>query len=109
MNNNYEVLNDLLARTKGILREEINIIIEDRPEDEEPETLVSAFLSVYDQAEDNNDRQLVKLCEDILIDAGYYRPRDNDVIFMGKDRAFSRHGIKYDPVSGLDHWLGFED
>lgn len=56
-------------------------------------------------ADITGDRALGKVCVDVLIAAGYLRPRTGEVAMYGRDRAPVRRGVRYDEVDDWGKWI----
>lgn len=65
----------------------------------------NALRDALNFAEANYDRAMARACIDVLIAAGFYRPRRGEVVTMGRDRAPTRGGVKYDCVSSWCEWI----
>lgn len=90
------------------LREEVAYTLEvwrDDPECGECDE-ADAFRHVHHLAESEGDRPLARLCVDVLIEAGYYRPRRPGTVICGRDQAPVRNGVRYDPEEAWCVWFG---
>ena len=66
---------------------------------------VDAFDHTLDVAEGNGDRAIARACTDVLIKVGYYRPRRDEVVTMGRDRSPVRKGVRYDCAAAFCEWI----
>jgi hypothetical protein len=111
--NATKLIEAIRRKAHPVLNEEMEHQVEVCLESDDPPDVLTdviradLFVSILFIAEDNRDQALVRVCNDVLIDAGYLvpRPKDAQVTVMGRDKAVVRKGIKYDCVGGLESWI----
>jgi hypothetical protein len=67
--------------------------------------LADAFDDVLSCSYSNEEKKIIKECENLLIEIGYLEVRELDVTISGKDNAVRRKGNSYDPVCGWNDWI----
>jgi len=74
--------------------------------DENPEyDNVDSLSDVYDFAEENNERKLIKEIRLIFIKSGYFKEAKEKCVFFGRDPRMTVNGIKYQPAMGWENWI----
>lgn len=104
MTNRQRVIEAVKASTSKKLRDDIDYYLDsysDTPGYDEADALNDCL----NFAEASNERGMIRTCIDILIAAGYYRPRDCGVFVMGRDRSPTRGGVRYDCVDAWCIWI----
>lgn len=104
MTNRQKTIAAIKANANQKLRDEIGYYL-DTYSDTEGYDEADALNDALNHAEANYDRAMVRACTDVLIAAGFYQPRTGEVVVMGRDRAPTRGGVKYDCVSSWFEWI----
>lgn len=104
MTNRQRVIAAVKAKAPKRLRDEIAYYL-DTYSDAEWYDEADALNDALNNAEANYDRAMVRDCIDLLIVVGFYQPRDGEVVVMGRDRAPTRGGVKYDCVDSWYEWI----
>jgi len=109
MTNAERLLAAIDATPAGRLAEEIDFLLDAWADDPEAEGMnrADAFWDVATAARHNGDRGLSRACDDVLIAAGYYRPRPagTEVATTGRDRAPARGGVRFDAEMSWGEWI----
>lgn len=104
MTNRQKVVAAIKANASRKLSDEIGYYL-DTYSDTDGYDEADALNDALNFAEANFDRAMVRVCNDVLIAAGFYEPRTGEVVVMGRDRAVTRGGVKYDCVSSWYEWI----
>jgi hypothetical protein len=87
------------------LKHELNWKMEVDREEYSSYDLADAFDDVLSCSYSNEEKKIIKECENLLIEIGYLEVRELDVTISGKDNAVRRKGNSYDPVCGWNDWI----
>lgn len=104
MTNRLAVMQAAHAHASDRLREEIAYYIETYSDNPDYD-VADAVHDALNHAEANDDRPMVRDCIDVLIAAGFYRPRTGEVVIVGRDRSPVRGGVRYDCVASWWQWI----
>lgn len=105
MTNRQRVLSAIARRTSRRLADELEYQTEANGDDSPTYDRADALWDALRFASVAGDKRLERLVIDVLIDAGYYRPRDGEVEVCGRDRAPVRKGVRYDEVGDWGKWI----
>lgn len=86
------------------LREEIAYYL-DTYSDTEGYDEADALADALNHAEGNCDKPMIRDCINVMIESGFYQPRDLSTVVMGRDRAPVRHGMRYDCETAWCLWI----
>ena len=101
---NREIIISLIKKSSDkLLNDEISYYMDVEHEYKYDEA--DALSDVYDFAEDNNERKLIKVIRLIFIEAGYLKERTEHHQFLGRDCGVTVNKIKYDFESGWVCWI----
>jgi hypothetical protein len=56
-------------------------------------------------AEHNDEKDLVRACVGVLVEVGFYKPRDRETVVMGRDGSPLLGGVRYDCDSAWCEWI----
>jgi len=87
------------------LKHELNWKMEVDREEYSSYDLADAFNDVLSCSYSNEEKKIIKECENLLIEIGYLEVRELGVTISGKDNAVRRKGNSYDPVCGWNDWI----
>ena len=87
------------------LKHELNWKMEVDREEYSSYDLADAFDDVLSCSYSNEEKKIIKECENLLIEIGYLEIRELTVTVSGKDNAVRRKGNSYDPVCGWNDWI----
>lgn len=104
MTNRQKAVAAVEAHASQKLRDEIDYYL-DTYSDAEWYDEADALHDALNHAEANYDRAMARDCIDVLIAVGFYQPRRGEVVTMGRDRAPTRGGVKYDCVDSWYEWI----
>ena len=104
MTNRQRVTDAYYAVATKRLREEVTYYM-DTYCDTEDYDIADALNDALNLAEGNGDKPMIRDCINVLIAAGYYRPRTGEVMMMGRDRSPVRKGVRYDCVTAWCLWI----
>jgi hypothetical protein len=91
-------------RRSKLLRDEIGYYL-DTYSDTPGYDVADALNDCLNLAEANDEPRLVRVCIDVLIEAGLYEPRTGEVVIMGRDQSPVRKGVRYDCVEPWCEWI----
>jgi hypothetical protein len=104
MTNRQRVIEAYEAKATKRLREEVDYFM-DTYFDEAGYDTAEAVNDAMRLAERSGDRSTARDCINVLIEAGYYQPREGEVAIMGRDRAPVRKGVRYDCADAWCVWI----
>lgn len=104
MTNRQRVIAAIKAHHSEKLHEEVAYYTETYCETEGYD-YADALHDALNFAEHSGDKALARVCVDVLILAGFYEPRRDEVVTMGRDRAPIRNGIRYDAATSWHEWI----
>jgi hypothetical protein len=104
MTNRQRVIDAYNATATKRLRDEVAYYM-DTYSDAEGYDIADALNDALNHAEANYDKPMARDCIDVMIAAGFYRPRTGDVVIMGRDRSPVRKGTRYDCETAWCLWI----
>lgn len=105
MTNRQRVLDAVSRRTSRRLADELEYQTEANGDDSPTYDKADALWDALRFSVVAGDRPLERLVVDVLIDAGFYRPRKGEVEICGRDRAPVRKGVRYDEADDWGKWI----
>jgi hypothetical protein len=107
MTNRQRVIDAYNAIGAIRLREEVAYYMDTYSDAEgyEGYDVADAIHDALAHAEANDIKSMARDCINVLIAAGYYRPRVGEVAFSGPDRAPVRGGVRHDPADAWCLWI----
>jgi hypothetical protein len=104
MTNRQRVTDAYIAAATARLRDEVAYFM-DTYSDTEGYDIADALNDALNHAEANYDKPMARDCTNVLIAAGYYKPRVGEVVIMGRDRSPVRKGVRYDCEAAWCVWI----
>jgi Golgi nucleoside diphosphatase len=104
MTNRQRIADAYKATATKRLRDEVTYYL-DTYDDTEGFDVADALYAALNHAEANYDKPMAKDCIDVMIAAGFYRPRTGEVVTMGRDRSPVRNGKRYDCETAWCLWI----
>lgn len=105
MTNRQRVIDAIARRAGRRLADELEYQTEANGNETPGYDQADALWDAMRFAEVSGDRSLGRVVVDVLIDAGFYRPRTDEVAICGRDRAPVRRGVRYDEVDDWQKWI----
>jgi hypothetical protein len=86
------------------LREEVDYFM-DTYSDDGDYSVADAVHDALNHAEANSDKPMIRDAINVLIAAGFYRPRTGEVVIMGRDKSPVRNGVRHDCEDAWILWI----
>ena len=105
MTNRQRLVDAIERKASQRLRDEVSYFLDVAEESGEPRDVATAFDDAASIAESNGDRAISRECVNLLIEVGFYQPRTEAAVILGRDRSPRRGGIRFDCVSAWECWV----
>jgi len=105
MTNRQRLADVIESKATQRLRDEVAYFLDVAEESGEPRDVAAAFHDAAHFAESNGEQAISRECVNLLIEVGYYQPRTEDAVILGRDRSPRRGGIRFDSVSAWVCWV----
>jgi hypothetical protein len=105
MTNRQRIIDAIERKASQRLRDELAYFLDVLEESGEPRDIATAFDDARSFAESNGEQAISRECVNLMIEVGYYQPRTETAVILGRDRSPRRGGVRFDSVSAWACWV----